>query len=329
MNMPWSPDLTLLRNILASLYLSRSEILAFIDDVGLNPAVISFEPTSRGTWHYVLRNAQANDKIQTVMQRALEDFPENPILRRLLERRPVMGDERPEWNWLGSGVNAPTLEKLMGNKSSLLPATFLSRGWKVSKSVGKITRSDGTMGTGFLISEDVILTNHHVLPDINSAQGTIINFDYVEEPEPFDAGISLSPQDGFATDESADWTAVKITRRQKERSFIAVGEYEARAHEPVNIIQHPAGGFKQAGLYNNLVTFVDNNVVQYLTDTLPGSSGSPVFNNAWQIVAIHNSGGWLREPDTQMLLYRNQGIPFRRVASGLHNLSFLKGSDQS
>jgi hypothetical protein len=33
-----------------------------------------------------------------------------------------------------------------------------------------------------------------------------------------------------------------------------------------------------------------DNFVHYRTDTAPGSSGSPVFNDQWEIVALHHSG---------------------------------------
>ena len=53
----------------------------------------------------------------------------------------------------------------------------------------------------------------------------------------------------------------------------------------VVIIQHPGGGQKQIAIAHNLVTYFDDNSVQYLTDTMPGSSGSPVFNEAWEVIA--------------------------------------------
>jgi V8-like Glu-specific endopeptidase len=42
-------------------------------------------------------------------------------------------------------------------------------------------------------------------------------------------------------------------------------------------------------MYHNVVTSVDNGKVQYMTDTQEGSSGSPVFNSNWEVVALHHS----------------------------------------
>ena len=39
----------------------------------------------------------------------------------------------------------------------------------------------------------------------------------------------------------------------------------------VSSIQHPGGGPKQVAMYHNLVTYVGEGHIQYLTDTMPGS----------------------------------------------------------
>ena len=52
--------------------------------------------------------------------------------------------------------------------------------------------------------------------------------------------------------------------------------------DPVNIIQHPEGGPKRYATVNNrLLDLRDDGFLLYETDTLEGSSGSPVFNQHW------------------------------------------------
>ncbi|MGL4649089.1 MAG: trypsin-like peptidase domain-containing protein, partial [Caldilineaceae bacterium] len=55
----------------------------------------------------------------------------------------------------------------------------------------------------------------------------------------------------------------------------------------------------------------------YLTDTLPGSSGSPCFNDRWEVVALHHSGGWLREPGAKGTFFRNEGMQMGLVLAGI------------
>jgi V8-like Glu-specific endopeptidase len=59
--------------------------------------------------------------------------------------------------------------------------------------------------------------------------------------------------------------------------------------------------------------------LQYLTDTLPGSSGSPVFDRDWNVVALHHSGGWLAEPGSsdKTTDYRNEGILIDVIMAGI------------
>ena len=48
--------------------------------------------------------------------------------------------------------------------------------------------------------------------------------------------------------------------------------------------------------------------LQYSTDTMPGSSGSPVFNDLWQVIALHHAGGDLQSNDQGDRRFVNEGI---------------------
>jgi V8-like Glu-specific endopeptidase len=88
--------------------------------------------------------------------------------------------------------------------------------------------------------------------------------------------------------------------------------------ERVNIIQHAGGRPKQVALQNNFVEYFGGNVIQYVTSTLPGSSGSPVFNDSWEVVALHHAGDErLREPTTQRTYFRNEGILIAKILADL------------
>jgi V8-like Glu-specific endopeptidase len=106
-------------------------------------------------------------------------------------------------------------------------------------------------------------------------------------------------------DPAAEWGAIRLKRTDLHKG--------AR----VNIVQHPMGGHKQIALYHNIVLYVGENRIQYLTDTLPGASGSPVFDSDWNVVALHHSGGYLREPGTKKVYYRNEGILINAVIDGM------------
>jgi V8-like Glu-specific endopeptidase len=81
------------------------------------------------------------------------------------------------------------------------------------------------------------------------------------------------------------------------------------------IVQHPAGDPMQLALDMQAVIKVNGNRtrVQYRTNTLPGSSGSPCFNKDWELVALHHSG----DPQYASLHHAsyNEGVPIAAIAS--------------
>jgi V8-like Glu-specific endopeptidase len=181
-----------------------------------------------------------------------------------------------------------------------------------AKSIARVCRADGSHSSGFLTKEDIFLTNHHVFHDKNEAQTSIIQFNYQKNPDGLDLqpdNYHLDPLAYFATSKEDDWTLVKVRGKPSEKwGYIALERVVVKEGDFVNIIQHPGGDRKMIALYHNLVVSADDRRIQYLTDTLPGSSGSPVFNSAWQVVALHHSGGWLQEPGVKQTYYRNEGI---------------------
>jgi hypothetical protein len=67
----------------------------------------------------------------------------------------------------------------------------------------------------------------------------------------------------------------------------ALVELDATSRMTVNIIQHPRGEHKQVAFRNNLVSAADDSTLRYFTDTDQGSSGSPVCDDRWRVVALH------------------------------------------
>jgi hypothetical protein len=60
--------------------------------------------------------------------------------------------------------------------------------------------------------------------------------------------------------------------------------------EKIFVIGHPNGDALSISLYDNILLDYDDRYVHYRSPTEPGSSGSPVFNDAWELVALHHWG---------------------------------------
>lgn len=90
--------------------------------------------------------------------------------------------------------------------------------------------------------------------------------------------------------------------------------YDFPVDTPLFIVQHPNGAPIQLALDTRAVEGVygKGTRVRYRTNTEPGSSGSPVFDQNWNLVALHHSG----DPSSGLPTY-NEGIPIKLIADRL------------
>lgn len=221
--------------------------------------------------------------------------------------------------WQGKEVTEDVLEKIIG-ESTLRSIAFLQQGLEVAKSVAYIgvqTAQTSWSGTGFLVSNDLLITNHHILPNSDLLAKTIFRFNYQEDYRGQAQTVEeyRSKANGsFHTSSLLDYTVVELDGKPGQRwGWIPMISVDVKYNNRVNIIQHPLGQPKQISLQNNFVEYVGGNVVQYVTSTLNGSSGSPVLNDCWELVALHHAGGNIPEPTTQRRYFRNEGILVEKI----------------
>ncbi len=104
--------------------------------------------------------------------------------------------------------------------------------------------------------------------------------------------------------------------RKKKRGWIKLDEGtapNAAAGAPVFIVQHPSGGPMKLALDTAGVIGYSpkQRRIRYRTNTLSGSSGSPVFDQNWDLLALHHAGD-PKYPDLDTGKY-NEGIPIRTL----------------
>lgn len=243
------------------------------------------------------------------------DAPERVELRtRRVLRQPVVMDALAATadtsrEARGQVRDDHVLERIIGG-NNLLGIAFLELGMAVSRTVGRVIVRDRfqvrSFGTGFMISPRLALTNNHVLPDAQSARFSRLEFNFQNgisglplttsqfdlEPDAFfrtDAGLDVTVV-AVAVKSRSDGTAASLplagfgfNRTTKEQGKILLGE-------SINIIQHPEGQEKQLALQQNELIDRFDQFLHYHTDTSPGSSGSPLFNNQWEVLGLHHSG---------------------------------------
>ena len=254
--------------------------------------------------------------------------------------------------------DAFALERVLGT-NDLLDINYLSRGIRAAQSVCRIHvmkpngRPDG-FGTGFMISPNLLLTNEHVLPAAEYASRSLaeFNFEYDEDYQPrISHCFNLAPERFFYNNKKLDFALVEIN--PLSRSGISISEFgflqltessgKALVSEYVSIIQHPNGSYKNISVRNNRILNRFKEFIHYEADTMPGSSGSPVFNDDWIVVALHHSGVpkrntqgkiikkdgkiWQKgEPDHLIDWEANEGV---RISSIFNDLKKNKSWDKS
>ena len=247
------------------------------------------------------------------------------------------------------------LERILhGNE--LTDISYLAQGVLCARSICRIViRSNRGLlgyGTGFLIAPGILMTNHHVLPTVEIARHSLAQFRYERdlhgnEVLPVEFSLRVTPEPILYRD--LDIAIVAVESRSSEGEALDqfgwlkldpragkafVGEY-------LTIIQHPNGERKQICVRENkLVKYSENSpFLWYQTDTVGGSSGSPVFNNSWDVVALHHSAVpktkrikgqdvWLAKDgsvwkeemgEDQILWVANEGVRVSRIVQYLQS----------
>lgn len=243
---------------------------------------------------------------------ARRDTPERQQLFRERMRRAEL---------LGAHAGSPGRERHLGPTNDLHSIEFLERGLQAARAVVRVSVFGGARnGTAVLVAPGVALTNHHVVPDRRTAlRTTIVTFDEERRIRPHRDrhDLELDPGRFFFTDPALDVTfvgvrdpdaPVRTSRALAECGWLPLFDELGKIllGHPVNLIQHPGGRQKHVVTQNSVLVDVEDGAhatdhCWYTGDTEPGSSGSPVFNNRWEVVALHHravprtdaQGAWL------------------------------------
>ena len=199
-------------------------------------------------------------KKDQIKEQALKRFIENDSgSDSTLEKVSIKDNTLKSRGKLLNDYDSIAMERILG-KSDLFPISYLQMGTDSANAICRIQIRDDKgsfigSGTGFLVSENVLMSNNHVIDSMRTALNSLVEFNYQDDvnfmPCPTYT-FRLNPEKFFVTDEELDFTLVALkdnpSSEKEPKDFghlklipeggkILEGEY-------VSIIQHPKGGTK-------------------------------------------------------------------------------------
>lgn len=258
-------------------------------------------------------DTNAMDQIHGAAVRA-SNFNLSGLISKLAKGEDRIASEkqkRQRRDVLASRIDDPALAQLglerilAGN--DLTDVNYLALGAVRSRSVCRIVQRLGGQlvgyGSGFLVAPRIVLTNHHVIPELAFARSSLAQFRYERglDGKPLqEVEYKLLADPAPILDKALDFALIPVAPVSADGQPIEQFGYlplnpqpgKAFVGEYLTIIQHPRGERKQVCVRENKLLKLEDGspFLWYQTDTEGGSSGSPVFNNSWDVVALHHSG---------------------------------------
>ena len=195
----------------------------------------------------------------------------------------------------------------------------------IEKQICRVEIANSAYGTGFLVAPNIILTNYHVVEDVfkknHSYSDISLRFDFkklhssrtdLEGTVYRLAKKWLVGYDTYETSKNLDYALLRLEQTPEKRGFINMPEIKEgfssnyRKNAPLFIVQHPEGSPLKLALDTESIIEMNEHQsrLYYKTITEPGSSGSPCFNNCWDLIALHRSG---------KKSVRNGGVPITQL----------------
>jgi hypothetical protein len=183
--------------------------------------------------------------------------------------------------------------------------------------VGRIEAPPGeAIGTGVYIGKQLLLTCKHVIQRIfeqGQEQGWV-RFGYkmgrygIETGELFELDIKNFLHNTASSNNVLDYTLVKIIGRP-ESPAAHLSHYYLCSEQEIRLIHHPRGEHVQIS-DRGLIVQVDQEFIKHNVEADYGSSGAPIFDLDWHVIALHRGMMALSRPTTPDI---TEGIPLSSI----------------
>lgn len=183
--------------------------------------------------------------------------------------------------------------------------------------VGRIEAPQGTaMGTGVLVEKQLLLTCKHVIERIsdNGLDRAWVRFGYktgrygVASGEIFELDLRTATNSIDQSGDTFDYLLVDIIGKPEYRPAPLSSSF-LNTKQQIRLIHHPRGEPAQISESGQIVQ-VDKDFVRHNVSTDYGSSGAPIFDQSWRVVAIHRGTLGLSRPSVPGV---TEGVPLYSI----------------
>ncbi|OYE05448.1 trypsin [Nostoc sp. 'Peltigera membranacea cyanobiont' 232] len=190
------------------------------------------------------------------------------------------------------------------------------RGWenlnalKARNTVCRIESPKGMgIATGVLVGKNLLLTCNHIFNKTQVRQAWI-RFNYNADSSQLDNDLFELDMTFVSYNNRPDYALVKIKDNPEQQKAIFINETSILdSGQDIRIIHHPQGNPVIISDFGQ-ITQVGEDYIDHNVKTDNGSSGAPIFNRQWELIAIHQGNPGIGRTVTPG---STGGIPIRAI----------------
>ncbi|MDZ8259553.1 trypsin-like peptidase domain-containing protein [Nostoc sp. ChiQUE01b] len=179
---------------------------------------------------------------------------------------------------------------------------------KARNTVCRIESPKGTgIGTGVLVGKNLLLTCNHIFSKTQVTQAWV-RFNYNADNRQLNKDLFELDMTFVSYHNRPDYALVKIKDNPQQQKAISRNE-TLNSGQDIRIIHHPQGNPVIISDFGQ-ITQVGEDYIDHNVKTDDGSSGAPIFNCQWELIAIHQGNPGIGRNGT---LGSTGGIPIRAI----------------